>query len=98
MFYIDGGPNDHLAFTIQNFPGLVSTGEMTVQFADLNQSMVKSSAIVKFGSSDTALSQFDFTKQEYQFTYQYFAIYDQYVLAQKTQPVANLFGAIQNIG
>ena len=98
MFYVDGGPNNHLAFTIENFPGLVSTGQMTLQFADYNQSMVRSSAIVKFSSSETALSQFDFDKQQYQFTYDYFTIYDQYVLAQRTQPVADLFGAIQNIG
>jgi hypothetical protein len=97
MFYATGGPNGHLAFTVENFPGLVNTGEMTLQTVDYNQSMVRSSYLVKFDSPDRAISQFDFVKQEY-FASQYFAIYDQYVLAQKTQPLSALFEAVQSVG
>ena len=43
------------------------------------------------------MSQFDFVKAEY-FTGQYFAIYDQYVLALKSQPESALFGAVQSVG
>jgi len=97
MFYVLGGPDRHLAFTFENFPGLVSTGEITLQTVDLNRSMVQSSYLVKFADPETALSQFDFVKAEY-FTGQYFAVYDQYVLALKAQPLSGLFGAVQSVG
>jgi len=97
MFYIAGGADTHIAFTVQNFPGLVSSGQMTLQVVDDYLSTARTSYIVKFNSTNIALAQYDFVKNEYP-TSQYFAIYDQYVLSQKTQSLSELSIAVQSVG
>jgi hypothetical protein len=97
MFYIVGGPNGHLAFTFQNFPGLIRTGNMTLQVVDADTNNAKTYYVVGFVNSDYAMSQLNYFKKQY-FTSQFFRVYDNFLLALKLQPLSQVASAFRDVG
>ncbi len=97
MFYIVGGPNGHLAFTFQNFPGLIRTGNMTLQVVDADTNNAKTYYVVGFVNSDYAMSQLNYFKKQY-FTSQFFQVYDNFLLALKLQPLSQVASAFKDVG
>lgn len=97
MFYIVGGALNHLAFTFQNFPGLIRTGNMTLQVVNADTYNVKTYYVVGFASSDYAMSQLGYFRQQY-FTSQSFSVYDNFLLATKIQPISQLASAFRAVG
>jgi hypothetical protein len=97
MLYIVGGASGHLALTFQNFPGLVRTGNETLQVVDSDGFSVKTYYVVGFSNGDYAMSQLDYFKREY-FTSQRFSVYDNFLVAIKTEPMSELVAAFRAVG
>jgi hypothetical protein len=97
MFYIVGGVVSHLAFTFQNFSGIVTTGQKTLVSVDIQNSIVRSSYVVEFNGSDYALSQYGYTKSVY-FTANEYVVFDQYILATKYSPITMITAAVRDVG
>ena len=65
LLYSVGGPGGHFAIGIQNFPGLVSTGVLTLIAVDPLQTYTQTSFVVQFANQATAEAQVTTMKQDY---------------------------------
>lgn len=92
MLYTVDGPS-HLALGIQNFAGVVRTGQVTLIAVDTARQSAYISYVVKFSDSDQASSQVGRVKSVYLSAHQ-FVVYDELVKAVEIQPVSNLRVAI----
>jgi hypothetical protein len=97
MFYIAGGPDGHVSVGIQNFPGVVRTGQMTLIAVDAVGGQVHVSYVVKFQDDSTARSQLDYMKSSY-LSAQTFTEHDQFLQAVETDPFSSLQGDMRLVG
>jgi hypothetical protein len=97
VLYIVNGTEDHLSFSIQNFPGVVQTGTMTGISVDSAGGPVHVSYVVGFHDSATAESQEDYMKSSY-LSATAFSQYDQYLKAVENQPFSQLQFAVRLVG
>lgn len=97
MFYVAGGVKNKIAFTYQNFPGLVRSGNATLQTVSVSDSKVVTNYVVSFVNKDYASSQINYFKRIY-FTAQRFAEYDNFLVATKFEPISQLLNEFRAIG
>ncbi len=65
LLYTVGGATNHFALGIQNYAGLVSTGELTLISVDPLQNYVQTSFVVRFADAATASAQLPTMKHDY---------------------------------
>jgi hypothetical protein len=94
MLYTVGGAAGHLGIQVQNFPGVVRTGEMTLVSVDATGGSAQVSYVVKFADSQTASSQYGAMKSAFLSSHQ-FTIYGNYVKAVEYQPISAVEGAVR---
>jgi hypothetical protein len=97
ILYIVNGTENHLSFSIQNFPGVVQTGSMTGISVDCVGSSIHISYVVEFNDSSTAKSQVDYMKTSYQ-SASVFNEYDQYLEALEYRPFSQMQFAVRLVG
>jgi hypothetical protein len=97
MLYIAGDSANHLGLQIQNFPGVVRTGEMTLIAIDAIGGSVQISYVIKFSNPEIALSQYQTVKSAHLSARQ-FAIFDSYVEAIEYQSISSVEEAIKLVG
>lgn len=97
MLYTVGGGGGHLGIQVQNFPGVVRTGEATLVSVDSVGGSVQVSYVVEFVDSKTAMAQYGAVKSAYLSSRQ-FTIYDNFVKAVEYQPISAVEGAIRLVG
>jgi len=95
--YIVNGTENHLSFAIQNFPGLVRTGNMTIISVDAVANSIDVSYVVKFPDSATANSQVDYMRTSY-LSASSFSQYDQYLEATEHRPFSQMQFAVRLVG
>ena len=89
LFYIVGGATNHYAIDIQNFPGVVLTGQLTMTSVDQAGSYVQVSNVVEFSDPKVASSQVQTVRSAYLLAHQ-FVVYDSFVKAIEFHPIASL--------
>lgn len=97
MLYTVGGGGGHLGIQVQNFPGVVRTGEATLVSVDAVGGSVQVSYVVEFTDSKTASAQYGAVKSAYLPSHQ-FTIYDNFVKAVEYQPISAVEAAIRLVG
>lgn len=97
ILYIVNGTENHLSFSIQDFPGVVETGSMTGISVDCVGNSIHISYVVEFNDSSTAKSQVDYMKTSYQ-TASVFNEYDQYLEALEYRPFSQMQFAVRLVG
>jgi hypothetical protein len=97
VLYILNGTENHLSFSIQKFPGLVSTGNLTALSVDYSGSSIHVSYVVGFRDASTAKSQESYMRDSY-LSATTFAQYDQYLMALEYEPFSQLQFAIRLVG
>jgi hypothetical protein len=97
ILYIVNGTQNHLSFSIQNFPGLVQTGTMTGISVDSVGSSIRVSYVVAFRDSSTAKSQEDYMRSSY-LSASVFSEYDQYLKALVYRPFSQMQFAVRLVG
>ncbi len=95
--YIVDGITGHVSLGIQNFPGVVRTGEMTTIAVDDVSNTTQVSYVVKFQDSNTAVSQLSYMKSVYG-SARVYSQYDQYLKGIEYQPFSQLEGAARLVG
>jgi hypothetical protein len=89
LFYIVGGATNHYAFDIQNFAGVVRTGQLTLTSIDPAANQVQVSNVVEFSDPGTATSEVQTVRSAYLSAHQ-FIVYDSYVKAIELHPLGSL--------
>jgi hypothetical protein len=97
LFYPVDGTANHLAIGIQNFPGAVTTGQMTLVSVDQADIALKISYVVKFMDSGQAQAQAGYVKKVYLGAQEYIS-YDEFIQVIEAQPTASLREAIALVG
>lgn len=95
--YIAGSSRDALAVGLENFPGVVRTGNLTGTFVRLDGSSILVQNVVGFNSTVSATSQLSYTKTTYR-SYTNFAVYDHFIDAQANWGLSQLEEAIRLVG
>jgi hypothetical protein len=94
MLYIVGGVGGHFSLGIQNFPGVVRSGQMTLISVDSVSPGIAIKYVVGFSDSSAAISQYGAVKSAY-LGARTFRVYDSYVLAVDDEPLSALEGAVR---
>ena len=89
LFYIVGGATNHYALDIQNFAGVVRTGQLTLTSVDLAANQVQVSNVVEFSDPGKASSEVQTVRNAYLSAHQ-FVVYDSYVKAIELHPLGSL--------
>jgi len=97
VLYILNGTQNHLSFSVQDFPGLVSTGNLTALSVDDAGTTIHVSYVVEFKDSATAKSQEGYMRDNY-LTAVSFTQYDRFLEALESQPFAQLQYAVRLVG
>lgn len=97
VLYILNGTENHLSFQIQNFPGLVSTGNMTALSVDDVGASIHVSYVVEFQNATLAKSQEVYMRDSY-LSAASFAQYEQYLKALEYQPFSQMQFAVRLAG
>lgn len=97
MLYIAGGVSGHISLGIQNFPGVVRTGQMTLIAVDKVNGQIQISYVVMFHDAATAQSQVSYMETSYLLAHA-FNEYGQYLQAMEYQPLSQLEGAMRLVG
>jgi hypothetical protein len=97
MLYTVGGAEGHFAIGIQNFPGLVSTGLLTLIAVDPLQTYTQTSFVVQFANPSTASAQVQTMKNEYLSSHD-FTVYGSNVRAIVLTKSGALEAAVQQVG
>ena len=97
LFYTVNGTANHLAIGIQNFPGAVTTGQMTLVTVDDASPLLRISNVVDFSSSQQAQAQLGYFRSVYLGSEE-FVSYDEFLQALATQPVGSLQKAVALVG
>ncbi len=97
MLYTAGGSGGHLGIQVQNFPGVVRTGEATLVSVDAVGGSAQITYVVEFPNPETASAQFGAVKSAYLSSHQ-FTIYDNFVKAVEYQPISAVEAAIRLVG
>ena len=93
MLYLVNG-TDHLAVGNQGFPGVISQANSTLTVVDDTGSQVLIRRVLAFGSTDTAVSQYNTVRQNY-LNSRIFGVYDSFVKATEYEAQNDLVGAIR---
>ena len=97
MLYSVGGTTGHFALGIQNFPGLVSTGLLTLISVDPLQAYTQSSFVVQFTSPSIATAQVPTMKADYLASHD-FTVYGSDVKAIVLTKSSGLQAAVEQVG
>jgi len=97
MLYIVGGVAPHFSLGIQNFPGVVRSGQMTLISVDAVSPGIAVKYVVGFSDPGTAISQYGAVKRAY-LGARTFRVYDSFVLAIDAEPLSALEGAVRVVG
>jgi hypothetical protein len=99
LLYTVGGTGGHYAIGIQNFPGLVRTGLLTLIAVDPLPSYAQISFVVQFANPATASAQLQTMKTDY-LTSHDFTVYSNapYIKAVELTSSAGLQGAVAQVG
>lgn len=89
--YIVGGVADHVGVGEQNFPGVVSSGLMTVTAVDSVGQLLYVKNVVAFENSAAAMAHYSDVHKGFPGAQQ-FTVYDSFVLAQEADPLSKLGG------
>ncbi len=92
-----GNGTRHIAIGIQNFPGVVRTGLMTVIFIDRKGEGLQASYVVKFSDPQIAATHASDVASSYLSAKQ-LILYDSFVVAVESEPLANLQASIRLVG
>lgn len=95
--YVTNSTGGLLSIGIQNFAGLVQSGNMTtISVSDVGGT-IRITNVVKFASSDFAKAQIGYMKSAY-LSANSFAQYDQFLEAIQYQPFTDMSGAVRIVG
>ncbi len=97
MLYIVGGATNHYALGIQNFTGVVRTGQITLISIDNASNGIAISYIVGFHDSATAVAQVPAFERAYPGASNV-RVLDSYVAGTEHQPISELEGASRFVG
>ena len=97
ILYILNGSENHVSLQVQNFPGVVATGKLTVVSVDDVGSSVHVSYVVAFQDATTAQSQEGYMRGSY-LSATSFGQYDQYLRATEYEPFSQLQFAVRLVG
>jgi len=99
LLYTVGGPQGHYAMGIQNFPGLVNTGLLTLIAVDPLPSYAQTSFVVQFANPATAKAQLQTMKTDY-LTSHDFTVYSNapYLKAVVLTKLTGLQAAVAQVG
>ena len=97
LLYTVGGVSGHFAIGIQNFPGLVSTGLLTLVAVDPLQTYTQTSFVVQFASPATATAQVPTMKTDYRASHD-FSLYGADVKAVVLTNSSSLEDALLQVG
>jgi hypothetical protein len=97
MFFTVNGTAGHLALGIQNYPGAVTSGTMTLISVDNLGRSLALDYTVGFSSSSVAQSQLGYAMKVYLGAFR-FTSYDEFVQATEYQPTSALKSAIAQAG
>jgi hypothetical protein len=87
--YTVGGITDQVAFGVENFPGVVRSGEMTVTSVDSSGAYLYVKNVVTFANSSAAMAHYSDVTHAYLGS-QKFVVYDSLVLAQEQDGISKL--------
>ena len=97
MFFTVNGTTGHLALSIQNYPGAVTSGTMTLVSVDKLGTSLALEYTVGFSSSSVAQSQVHYAMNVYLGASR-FTSYDEFIQATEYQPTSALKSAIAQAG
>jgi hypothetical protein len=97
LLYAANGTDRHLGLAIQNFPGAVRTGDMTLITVDKTSSKVSLNYFVHFANVTEAQSQTGYFTKVYLGATR-FVTFDEILAATQFQPISALHKAIIVVG
>jgi len=97
VFYILNGTENHLSLSVQDFSGLVATGNLTALSVDNVGTSIHVSHVVEFKDAETAKSQEGYMRDSY-LSATVFDQYDRYLTALELRPFSQLQFAVRLVG